>query len=251
MAHRLARCFSLCAALAVLALGPAAVAVAQDVEAVARARLRYEEGARLYDQGQYLAAVHAFEEAYRLSQAKPLLFNIAQAYRLLGHGHCAEALAAYERYLAADPFASNRDEVGERILAMRACVAEAGHAPESAAERAPAGAAAQAATPSEREPARAPRRALALGLALGGSLVGLGGLSLYTAARFEYEEQRERCPCPEGKFARWEKLTRTSYALMGVGGSAMAGGLVWLGSLRTMRYSLSVAPWYVRVKGRF
>jgi tetratricopeptide (TPR) repeat protein len=240
-------------ALSLVAMcSPPVVRADERASTTARARERYEQGARLYDQGQYLAAVHAFEEAYSLSLAKPLLFNIAQAYRLLGPSYCSQALAAYERYIAAEPFASNRDEVSERITAMRGCVAEA----EGAREPAVQVNAVPAATGSLRRdqrplPEPPHRRVLALGLTIGGGLISLSGLSLYTRARLEYEEQKERCPCPEGKFERWERITRSSYALMGVGGGTLAGGLVWLGMLRSARYSLTVAPWYMRFKGRF
>jgi tetratricopeptide (TPR) repeat protein len=240
-------------ALWIVGLCLAPLVRADDSAAVmARARERYEQGARLYEQGQYLAAVRAFEEAFSLSLAKPLLFNIAQAYRLLGPGYCTQALSAYERYIAAEPFASNRDEVAERIGQMRGCVAEAERAREPAVQvKAVAAPSSAPRTDRREQPERGKQRVLALGLTLGGGLIALSGLSLYARARVEFEEQKDRCPCPEGKFERWERITRTSYALMGAGGGTVAGGLVWLGMLRSARYSLTVAPWYLRFKGRF
>jgi hypothetical protein len=216
---------------------------------LAKARGRYEQGAHLYDQGQYLAAVHAFEEAYGLSLAKPLLFNIAQAYRLLGPSYCSQALAAYERYIAAEPFASNADEVSERITQMRSCVADAERTRQPVVQVSVLSSTSSADRREAGSPVHA--RVLALSLTVGGSLVSLGGLSMYTRARMEFEDQKDRCPCPEGKFDRWQRVTRTSYALMGLGGGALAGGLFWLGSLRVGRYALSLAPWHVRLKGRF
>src|SRR6185295_10855771 len=82
-------------------LGWATAATAGD-DATARARALYQEGARLYNLGQYDAAVQSFEAAYAISGAKPLLFNIAQAYRLAGPARCDSALQAYESYLRED-----------------------------------------------------------------------------------------------------------------------------------------------------
>src|SRR3954464_6547543 len=96
-----------------------------DEDPGAKARRLYQEGSRLYNLGQYATAVQAFEDAYALSGAAPLLFNIAQAKRLEGPEHCDEAQHAYERYLREDPNASNQAEVQQRILEMQACAERA------------------------------------------------------------------------------------------------------------------------------
>src|SRR5260221_9114870 len=105
-----------------LVVGLATHAAAQSSDA-ARARELYEEGARLYNLGQYEGALRSFEQAYAVSGAKPLLFNIAQAHRLAGPAHCDRALLTYETYLREDPQASNRVEVEQRIGEMRTCSA--------------------------------------------------------------------------------------------------------------------------------
>jgi hypothetical protein len=226
------------------------------------ARMHYEAGARLYASAQYLDAVQEFERAYALSGAKPLLFNIAQAYRLVGPAHCERALDAYARYLAADPHAENRAEVKERIGSMRTCVEaqrreRARQAQDTQRAQAPVSArperitpAAQAARLDQPHTPR-PSRVAPLSLIVGGSLVALGCVALYTLARSEYEQAESSCPCPEGKYARWERVTRASYGLAAVGSASLASGLVWLGALRTSRYSLGIAPWRVKFTGRF
>jgi tetratricopeptide (TPR) repeat protein len=250
--------------LAVLVGSLCAVSLALADDAAARtkeqARAHYEQGAQLYEAGRYLEAVQAFEQAYALSHAKPLLFNIAQAYRLVGPALCDRALAAYQRYLQEDPRASNRAEVEERIRTMQSCVetqqtAQAGRTqPAKVATNEPARAGARA-LPVEPRMDRVthtrPSRVLPLSLIVGGSLVALGGVGLYTLSRVEYEDAEASCPCPEGKYTRWERLTRASYGLAAVGGTTLASGLVWLGALRTNRYSLGIAPWRVRFTGRF
>ena len=242
----------------------------EDARARERARAHYEAGAQLYARAQYLDAVQEFERAYALSGAKPLLFNIAQAYRLLGPAHCQQALDGYERYLAADPGAENRGEVEERIASMRSCLEAQSQVRE---ERAKAPEHEQRAEPSEpaqtsamatavrvtpaREaavdrPETVRRARLApLSLIVGGSVVALGGVALYALARSEYERAEGSCPCPEGSYARWERVTRASYGLAAAGGASLASGLVWLGALRTSRYSLGIAPWRVKFTGRF
>ena len=231
-----------------------------DAQARSEARTQYEAGARLYARGQYLDAVQAFERAYALSGAKPLLFNIAQAYRLVGHQHCQQALDAYQRYLAADPLASNHAEVEERITAMQACVEaqrrERAPLPQNSAAETkppPRAQAVSAATPArvDQPSTLKPSRVLPLTLVVGGSLVALGGAALYALARVEYERAEGTCPCPEGKYARWERVTHASYGLLAVGGTSLAGGLVWLGALRTSRYSLGITPWRIRLTARF
>src|SRR4051794_19974635 len=78
-------------------------------DASQEARTRFEKGTTLYDLGQYLDAAHEYEEAYKLRNSPPLLFNIGQAYRLAGEH--AKALRAYRSYLRRVPDASNRAEV--------------------------------------------------------------------------------------------------------------------------------------------
>jgi hypothetical protein len=72
-------------------------------ETVARAQQLYERGVSAYDEGEYDRAIRAFEESYRLIQEPLLLFNIGQAYRLMGN--CEKALDYYQRY---------RSRVGEK-----------------------------------------------------------------------------------------------------------------------------------------
>ena len=77
------------------------------------ARALFEHGTTLYDLGQYREAAHEYEAAFKLHQSPPLLFNIAQAYRL--GGDPANALRAYRSYLRRSPDATNRAEVTQYI----------------------------------------------------------------------------------------------------------------------------------------
>src|SRR5687768_9385235 len=86
------------------------------------ARDLYQEGSRLYDQADYTGAIAAFEKAYAAYPAAALLFNLAQAHRLLGPAHCEQALDYYERYKRAPESAGDRREVEVRIAEMRGCL---------------------------------------------------------------------------------------------------------------------------------
>lgn len=101
--------------ISLLLLGAASSAAAQvDVE---QARVRFDEGTRLYAAGQYIDAAHAYEASYALSPRSPTLLNIATSYeRALELGRAADAL---DRYLAAEPNAPNAAEVRARAARLR------------------------------------------------------------------------------------------------------------------------------------
>jgi tetratricopeptide (TPR) repeat protein len=64
-----------------------------DIEA---ARIHFQAGKQYYDRGHYNEAIGEFREAYRLSSAAALLYNIAQAYERMGDlPHAREYLQRY------------------------------------------------------------------------------------------------------------------------------------------------------------
>jgi tetratricopeptide (TPR) repeat protein len=229
-----------------------------DDDAVARARALYQDGARLYNIGQYEAAVQAFEGAYAISGAKPLLFNIAQAYRLAGPARCQNALQAYESYLREDATASNRTEVEERIVEMRDCSEreQARRAAEETArvERNRASSPSPKASAEQTAMPRAPGPAPKLLAAAGGGVLVVGG-GLFVAARLKFNQVKSTCPCADGAFATWEAVTTTSYVLLATGGVAFAGGVSWwLASSRkptAPSYAVMLGPTGVELLGTF
>ena len=88
-------------ALAVL-VASTGLAAAEDAESL------YQEGQTAYDAKNYDAALAAWTKSYELSKLPALLFNIAQAHRL--RGDCAEAVARYKQFVAADPQSSERGD---------------------------------------------------------------------------------------------------------------------------------------------
>jgi tetratricopeptide (TPR) repeat protein len=218
----------------------------------ANPRALYQEGARLYNLGQYEEAVRAFEAAYAISGAKPLLFNIAQALRLAGPPYCERALRTYESYLREDAAPSNREEVEERIAEMRRCVErerDAQAASRRASEpRPPPADVAAAPTAAPSGPSKAP-----LVLAVGGGALFAVGAGLYTAARIKFENEQAHCPCPEGSFASWQSITTTSYVLVAAGGVAATAGLSWwfIARPHATSYALTAGPSGMFVTGSF
>lgn len=115
----------------VLALAFAGVCVfptpssAQDATAASdeEARRLFEAGDLAFRDGRYETALTRFHESYDLSHRPALLYNIAVCLDRLRRD--AEAIEAYDTYLAALPDAANRDEVEGRLRAMREAAARA------------------------------------------------------------------------------------------------------------------------------
>jgi hypothetical protein len=60
----------------------------------------YDQGQAAYNNAAYATAIAKWTQAYKLSGAHDLLFNIAQAHRL--DGDCIHALSMYKRFVEAD-----------------------------------------------------------------------------------------------------------------------------------------------------
>jgi hypothetical protein len=91
----------------------------------------YADGQTAYDRADYAAAIAKWQESYQLSGESGLLFNLAQARRLAGN--CAEALATYRRFLAADPAADQQHDLARELT--RELEAQCGEHGEKHAER--------------------------------------------------------------------------------------------------------------------
>jgi tetratricopeptide (TPR) repeat protein len=188
-----------------------------------QARELYRAGSVHYDQGRYLSAAQQFKAAQALTASAPLLFNIAQAYRLAGDGYCTDARAFYERYLVEEPAAPNRAEVVEFLRQLSACLTTGG----ATDERAPETPSPRATKPGDAGPASTSTGATWTTIAgAAGLLLGAG---LYLPMRVQYNEKQATCPCEPESFATYEALTNVSYVLIAAGAAtAVAGGIWWL-----------------------
>ena len=73
----------------------------------------YERATRAYDLQKYGEAIDEYQKAYEIGGDPPMLYNIAQAYRL--NDQPAEAIRYYRRYLQRAPEARNRDYVERKV----------------------------------------------------------------------------------------------------------------------------------------
>jgi hypothetical protein len=83
--------------LITVALAPAGARADADDTLTAEARVRFNEGVRLYDRRQYEAARAAFVQAYALKKHPDVLLNLA--WSNLRAGHADEAQLEFEEYL--------------------------------------------------------------------------------------------------------------------------------------------------------
>ena len=76
-------------------------------------KLHYQRATRAYDLQKYTEAIDEYQKAYEISGDPPMLYNIAQAYRLADQPR--EAAHYYRRFLQRMPNAKNRDDVERKI----------------------------------------------------------------------------------------------------------------------------------------
>lgn len=88
-----------------------------DEQKKAEAKALYDKGINHYNLGEFDPAIAAFRQAYGISSAPGLLFNIAQAFRL--KKDYEQASYFYTTYLRLKPDAPNRADVEARILEMK------------------------------------------------------------------------------------------------------------------------------------
>lgn len=141
----------------------------------AEARGLFEAGRAAFVDGRFEDARDYFQRAYELSHRPELLYNLGTAEDRLRNDH--EALAAFERYLAALPDAANATEVHARVEVLRAEVARTTSTATSAA--------------SEPAPLRVPIVAIvhaSIALALGGAAIGT-----WVAANDAYQARERGC----------------------------------------------------------
>jgi len=122
--------------LCVIVAGTATARAQQQPSAAAQAEARthYERGMTHYQLGEFAAAVGEFKQAYALTPAPGLLFNLAQASRLGKQNE--QALYFYRSYLRNAPDAANRTDVETRIAELEAAVKQQKEESAAAARRA-------------------------------------------------------------------------------------------------------------------
>ena len=97
------------------------------------ARLLFESARTAFGEGDYTTALARFRQAYEASPRPGLLFNIATTLDRLRQDD--EALATFERFLAADPNVANRTEIEARIRVLRTAIEQRDQAAAQERER--------------------------------------------------------------------------------------------------------------------
>jgi hypothetical protein len=204
----------------------------------AAARRLYREGLAEYNVANYDGAIEKFKQAYVLSNAPELLFNIAQSYRLKGPSSCATALQFYKNFLRVAPETDKRGAVETRISEMAKCADSQPPpraAPEAAPPSPPASSPAPAPSPRPASPGVAPQpRSLWLPLTLGatGAAVALtGGILLgWSNARYDSLQANGCAPACDPSDVNGPKRAQVAGGvLLGIGGAVLVAGFaVWL-----------------------
>lgn len=101
---------------------PAPAPASPEDDKKAKAKAAYEKGLGHYNLGEFDQAIEAFREAYALSSAPGLLFNIAQSHRL--KKDYEQASYFYRTYLRLKPDAANRADVEARLEEMDKLIEE-------------------------------------------------------------------------------------------------------------------------------
>lgn len=191
----------------------------------------YQQGLTHYRLAEYPQAIEAFKAAYRLTEAPELLFNIAQAYRNQGAGHCADALTFYRNYARAEPDPEKTAGVKPLIAEMERCAANepkdpAPPAPPEDPAPVPTVSAPVAGGAPPDGPTSASMRPWlpAFAAAVGVAMVGAGTVVLWPIGG-----ALDSCEphCDRRRVDSLETRATVGYALIGVGGAVAIGGAVW------------------------
>ena len=187
-----------------------------------RARALFTEGSKLYNLGDYQAALDAFKRAYLEKPDPVLLFNLAQTWRRLGDK--LKAVGNYRAYLRESPDAPNAEEVQKLVLRLDAEILE----DRASRDAPPEGAVAPAA------PADPPRpwwrngagwavagAGAGVAVAGGGLLGGSVGIESRARGASTLPEQRDL-------HGRAQSMEIGGWALLGVGAAITVVGVVLL-----------------------
>jgi tetratricopeptide (TPR) repeat protein len=103
--------------MVVLAVALGLLLATESQDARDRAREAFGEGQTLYRGGNYAAALEAFQRAEAAVPSPAAIYNVARCQERLGQ--IDQAVASYERYLAAAPDAPDHDAVAGHVVELR------------------------------------------------------------------------------------------------------------------------------------
>ncbi|KPK14819.1 MAG: hypothetical protein AMJ62_11665 [Myxococcales bacterium SG8_38] len=225
---------------------------------ISDAKKAFADGSRAYEDGDFEAALTSFEKAYELTGSPDLLYNIATVSDRMRLDE--DALRAYEGYLEARPDSADREHVESRIEVLRASI-EARKRAELDAEIEARKAAVEAAARIKAE------RPLTRYVGPGPGpwiTIGAGGAALVTGAILvglgQRDENKVESAPPGSSYSSVEEMaergprrTKAGVALMGIGGAAVIGGIIWqlTGGHEEAMPEVSIGPTGISVRGTF
>lgn len=168
------RARALFAAALCAALLPWSAARAAGEDALTQSKALFNVGAQAYERGQFLAAIEAFEQAYKLTPRQGILFSTAQAYRRQYFvdrqpDHLRRSIALYREYLQQVPEGGRRADV---VQALEELEPLAARLPPPATDAPPPGPVMPAPGPGEQAK---PRSRLMLSRPVAGARVSIDG----------------------------------------------------------------------------
>ncbi len=225
---------------------------------IVQARKAFAEGTEAYQQGEFETALARFRRAYELTESPDLLYNIATVSDRMRRDE--EALRAYEGYLEARPRSADGEHIRSRIEVLRAAI-EARERAELEAEIEARKAAMEAAAKIKAErpltqhvgPGPGPWITMGAGGAVLVSGAVLFGLGQRDQNKVETAPPGSSYSTFEAMADRGSRRTKTGIALMGLGGAAVIGGMIWqlTGGHEEAMPEISIGPTGVSVRGTF
>lgn len=230
---------------------PAAAAAVTD--ASRRALEIFRKSQVAYREGRFQEAIELLESSYALKPEPVLMYNLARAQE--GKGDTRAAIDAYERYLREDPAAADRLSIEQRIVTLRAQIAD-----RAALEKQRDEERRRAEETEKRATGRssiAPWIVGGSGLAVVGAgvVLTLAGQSRYATAKAEPVQLQA-----DHEYSAAKTLVAFADAAFVVGGITTAGAIVWLvldtragngGSAARASASLRVGPRSFSIVGTF
>jgi tetratricopeptide (TPR) repeat protein len=236
---------SLCVSLAVAPAlaGAQARGGSEPMGAEAEARAAFEGAAVAFAEARFLDALAGFERSFELSGRVELQYNMALCHDRLGHD--AEALAAFTQYLQGRPDASNRADVEQRILTLRARIGAREELERQARE-------------GSRTPPPADEGSPMLGWVLAGSggVLLVGGavalfLGLADVSAIESAPVGSSWASDQARYDRGPTLEWVGGLGLGIGAALAATGFAFALSTGSDETQLSLGPTGVSLRGSF
>jgi hypothetical protein len=213
-------------------------------DAEPEARRLAAEGMRLFTVGDYEEAIRAFKASYLRLPAPGLLYNMAQAHRLLGH--CPEATVLYRQLAANGSAGTLRGLAQDRLTELGECPAAPAvpSSPTSSpSQRRPPGAAPpppgsmiSAVPPAPvSTPSRLGRRMAVIGAGVGAGALAAAGIWFGRQARSDQDRVSHLFDTggmwsPAFGAADEDGRRHEQYAYLSAAGSLVLGGVAaWLG----------------------